>query len=86
MSFKYKRLVGGGMLKIVQTVGPGRALQALGYPTKEVEAIIAHVDAKDTIEGAPPSQGRAPLPIFDMRIPQARTKEPLDPLHGSHPA
>ncbi|HEY5936862.1 MAG TPA: vitamin B12-dependent ribonucleotide reductase [Kofleriaceae bacterium] len=49
---KYKRLVGGGLLKIVNHTVP-EALSKLGYSDKEVEEIIAYIDAKDTIEGAP---------------------------------
>jgi len=60
---KYKRLVGGGLLKIVNHSVPA-ALSKLGYTDKEVEAIIAHVDAKDTIEGAPHLKDEH-LPIFD---------------------
>src|SRR6202163_1165253 len=46
---KYKLLAGGGMLKIVnQTVTP--ALEKLGYNAEEIERIIAHIDAFDTIE------------------------------------
>ncbi len=46
---KYKLLAGGGMLKIVnQTVKP--ALKHLGYTTGEIEKIVAHIDAYDTIE------------------------------------
>ncbi len=46
---KYKLLAGGGMLKIVnQTVKP--ALQSLGYASDQIERIIAHIDAYDTIE------------------------------------
>src|ERR1700693_4864887 len=46
---KYKLLAGGGMLKIVnQTVRP--ALVNLGYTTGEIDAIIKHIDAHDTIE------------------------------------
>ena len=46
---KYKLLAGGGMLKIVnQTVRP--ALVNLGYTTAEIDAIIKHIDAHDTIE------------------------------------
>ena len=60
---KYKRLVGGGMLKIVNLTVP-RALKKLGYEPAEVEAILKHISEKDTIEGAP---GLKPehLPIFD---------------------
>jgi ribonucleoside-diphosphate reductase alpha chain len=60
---KYKRLVGGGMLKIVNQTVP-KALTQLGYEPQEIDAILKHIDAKDTIEGAP---GLKPehLPIFD---------------------
>jgi ribonucleoside-diphosphate reductase alpha chain len=60
---KYKRLVGGGMLKIVNGTVP-EALRRLGYSAAEVEAIVAHVDAKDTIEGAPHLKAED-LPVFD---------------------
>jgi ribonucleoside-diphosphate reductase alpha chain len=69
---KYKLLAGGGMLKIVnQTVKP--ALEKLGYNAEEIERIIAHIDAFDTIEdvidadGTKLSSGLKPehLPIFD---------------------
>jgi ribonucleoside-diphosphate reductase alpha chain len=69
---KYKLLAGGGMLKIVnQTVTP--ALEKLGYNSEEIERIIAHIDAFDTIEnvtdtdGSTISSGLKPehLPIFD---------------------
>jgi len=69
---KYKLLAGGGMLKIVnQTVKP--ALEKLGYNSEDVERIIAHIDAFDTIEdvtdtdGTKISSGLRPehLPIFD---------------------
>jgi ribonucleoside-diphosphate reductase alpha chain len=53
---KYKLLAGGGMLKIVnQTVTP--ALEKLGYNSEEIERIIAHIDAFDTIEDVPDSDG-----------------------------
>ena len=69
---KYKLLAGGGMLKIVnQTVKP--ALEKLGYKAEEIERIIAHIDAFDTIEdvadndGSTISSGLKPehLSIFD---------------------
>src|SRR5437868_10233936 len=69
---KYKLLAGGGMLKIVnQTVKP--ALEKLGYSSEEIERIIAHIDAFDTIEdvtdtnGSKIPSGLKPehLPIFD---------------------
>jgi len=69
---KYKLLAGGGMLKIVnQTIKP--ALEKLGYGSDQIERIVAHIDAFDTIEdvidsdGTKISSGLKPehLPIFD---------------------
>jgi ribonucleoside-diphosphate reductase alpha chain len=69
---KYKLLAGGGMLKIVnQTVKP--ALEKLGYDSEQIERIIAHIDAFDTIEDATDTEGTKissglrteHLPIFD---------------------
>ena len=53
---KYKLLAGGGMWKIVnQTVTP--ALEKLGYNSEEIERIVAHIDAFDTIEDIEDSDG-----------------------------
>jgi ribonucleoside-diphosphate reductase alpha chain len=60
---KYKKLVGGGLLKIVNTTVP-MALRRLGYSDAEVEAIVAHIDDKETIEGAPGLDDEH-LPVFD---------------------
>ncbi len=49
---KYKKLVGGGMLKIVNQTVP-TALKRLGYDPKQVNEIIQYIDENDTIEGAP---------------------------------
>ena len=49
---KYKKLVGGGMLKIVNRTVP-LALEKLGYAPDEVKAIVGYIDESDTIEGAP---------------------------------
>lgn len=48
----FKRLVGGGMMSLVNTQVP-RALRALGYGDDDVEAIVAHIDEHHTILGAP---------------------------------
>jgi ribonucleoside-diphosphate reductase alpha chain len=67
---KYKKLVGGGMLKIVnQTVPP--ALQKLGYKNPEIEAIISYLDKNDTIEGAPFLKAEH-LPVFDCAFKPAK--------------
>ena len=60
---KYKRLVGGGLLKIVNHTVP-EALAKLGYNEAEVEAIVGYIDANDTIEGAPHLKDEH-LPVFD---------------------
>ncbi|MCP5068822.1 MAG: vitamin B12-dependent ribonucleotide reductase, partial [bacterium] len=49
---KYKKLVGGGMLKIVNGTVP-MALTHLGYDEAEIAGIVAHIDENETIEGAP---------------------------------
>ncbi len=67
---KYKKLVGGGMLKIVnQTVTP--ALQKLGYSSTEIEAIINYLDKQETIEGAPFLKAEH-LPVFDCAFKPAK--------------
>jgi ribonucleoside-diphosphate reductase alpha chain len=60
---KYKKLVGGGMIKIVNNTVP-EALFKLGYSSEEVNAIVSYIDATGTIEGAP---GIRPehLAVFD---------------------
>jgi ribonucleoside-diphosphate reductase alpha chain len=60
---KYKKLVGGGMIKIVNNTVPA-ALFKLGYNNDEVNAIVSYIDATGTIEGAP---GIKPehLAVFD---------------------
>ncbi len=49
---KYKKLVGGGLLKIVNQTVPA-ALRNLGYDEGEIKAIVEYIDKNDTIEGAP---------------------------------
>ncbi len=60
---KYKKLVGGGMMKIVnRTVRP--ALKRLGYSEDEIEGILRYIDENDTIEGAPQVR-EEDLAVFD---------------------
>ena len=60
---KYKKLVGGGVLKIVNNTVP-LALQKLGYAPETIHSVLGFIDEVETIEGAP---GIAPehLPVFD---------------------
>jgi ribonucleoside-diphosphate reductase alpha chain len=60
---KYKRLVGGGMLKIVNNTVP-RALMRLGYAPEQVARIVEYIDKHGTIEGAP-GLDPAHLAVFD---------------------
>jgi len=60
---KYKKLVGGGFLKIVNKSVP-MALHRLGYDEDEVSAILKYVDDRETIEGAPGLKEEH-LPVFD---------------------
>jgi ribonucleoside-diphosphate reductase alpha chain len=60
---KYKKLVGGGMIKIVNNTVPV-ALFKLGYTDAQVDSIVSYIDSTGTIEGAP---GIKPehLAVFD---------------------
>jgi ribonucleoside-diphosphate reductase alpha chain len=49
---KHKKLVGGGVIKIVNSTVP-QALIRLGYQPRQVDEIVNHIDATGTIEGAP---------------------------------
>jgi ribonucleoside-diphosphate reductase alpha chain len=49
---KYKKLVGGGMMKIVNQTVP-MALKKLGYSQPQIKEIIEYIDENETIEGAP---------------------------------
>ena len=60
---KYKKLVGGGMLKIVNQTVP-KALERLGYTEAHVKEILESLDENETIEGAPHLEDRH-LPVFD---------------------
>ena len=66
---KYKKLVGGGLMKIVNTTVP-MALRNLGYDEPQVDAIVSHVDDRETIEGAPDLDPQH-LPVFDCAFKAA---------------
>ena len=60
---KYKKLVGGGMLKIVNNTVP-LALQKLGYSADAITGILQFIDELETIEGAPGLRADH-QPVFD---------------------
>jgi ribonucleoside-diphosphate reductase alpha chain len=66
---KYKRLVGGGMMKIVNQTVP-EALRKLGYGPDQAKAILDYIDKHDTIEGAPELKPEH-LPVFDCAFKPA---------------
>src|SRR5271155_2220291 len=67
---KYKKLVGGGMIKIVNNTVPG-ALFKLGYTPEQTDAIVSYIDATGTIEGAPHVKDEH-LPVFDCSFKPAK--------------
>ena len=66
---KYKKLVDGGMMKIVNQTVP-TALGRLGYEDEQVKEIIEHIDDNDTIEGAPHLR-EEDLSVFDCAFKPA---------------
>ncbi|MBI3193270.1 MAG: vitamin B12-dependent ribonucleotide reductase, partial [Ignavibacteriae bacterium] len=67
---KYKKLVGGGMMKIVNnTVEP--TLKKLGYIDEQIEHIMAFLNKNDTIEGAPHLKEEH-FPVFDCAFKPAK--------------
>jgi ribonucleoside-diphosphate reductase alpha chain len=66
---KQKRLVGGGVIKIVNNTVP-QALMKLGYPPEQVAQIVDYIDAEGTIEGAPNFKPEH-LAVFDCSLTPA---------------
>ncbi|HEY3927903.1 MAG TPA: vitamin B12-dependent ribonucleotide reductase [Candidatus Koribacter sp.] len=67
---KYKKLVGGGMIKIVNNTVPA-ALFKLGYTSDQANAIVSYIDATGTIEGAPHIKDEH-LAVFDCSFKPAK--------------
>jgi ribonucleoside-diphosphate reductase alpha chain len=67
---KYKKLVGGGLMKIVNQTVP-MALRKLGYTDAQVAAIVDYIDRNETIEGAPGLK-ESHLPVFDCAFKAAK--------------
>ncbi|MBK8011479.1 MAG: vitamin B12-dependent ribonucleotide reductase [Deltaproteobacteria bacterium] len=75
---KYKRLVGGGMLKIVNQTVPA-ALQALGYNDTEAADILEYIEKEETIEGAPGLREHH-LPVFDCAFRAQKGTRSIEPM------
>src|SRR6476646_10446636 len=67
---KYKKLVGGGLMKIVNQTVP-MALTKLGYNATQIKEIIEYIDENETIEGAPHLK-EPHLAVFDCAFKPAR--------------
>ena len=66
---KYKKLVGGGLIKIVNNTVP-EALMRLGYTPEQMSEIVSHIDQNGKIEGAPYLKSEH-LPVFDCSLAPA---------------
>jgi len=75
---KYKKLVGGGMLKFVNQTVP-LALRRLGYEKAEVQDILEYIDENETIEGAPHLR-EDHLAVFDCAFKPRNGVRSIDPL------
>jgi len=67
---KYKKLVGGGMMKIVNQTVP-MALKRLGYTPAQIKDVIEYIDEHETIEGAPHVK-EPHLAVFDCAFKPMR--------------
>ena len=75
---KYKKLVGGGLLKIVNGTVP-QALRKLGYNEDQVKEIVEYIDEHDTIEGAPHLQDQH-LKVFDCAFKPLKGARSIAPM------
>src|SRR3979411_3307437 len=66
---KYKKLVGGGLIKIVNNTVP-EALMRLGHTPEQMSEIVSHIDQNGKIEGAPHLKAEH-LPVFDCSLAPA---------------
>ena len=66
---KHKKLVGGGLIKIVNNTVP-QALMRLGYTPEQSSEIVSHIDRQGTIEGAPYLKPEH-LAVFDCSLAPA---------------
>jgi ribonucleoside-diphosphate reductase alpha chain len=75
---KYKKLVGGGLLKIVNGTVP-EALDRLGYQNGKKAAILEYLEKEETVEGAP-LLAENDLPVFDCAFKPLKGKRSITPM------
>ena len=73
---KYKKLVGGGLFKIVNNSVP-LALKKLGYDREAIQRIVDYVNENDTIEGSPELREEH-LPVFDCAFKPANGSRSIE--------
>ena len=66
---KMKKLVGGGVIKIVNNTVP-EALMRLGYTPEQTSEIVSHIDKNGKIDGAPYLK-EEDVPVFDCSLAPA---------------
>ena len=72
---KYKKLVGGGLIKIVNNIVP-MALLKLGYTEQQAAEIVNYIDQNGTIEGSPHLKPEH-LAVFDCSLKPAKGKRSI---------
>ncbi len=75
---KYKKLVGGGLLKIVNGTVPA-ALRKLGYRDDQVKEIVDYIDENETIEGTPHLADEH-LKVFDCAFKPVNGARSIAPM------
>ena len=75
---KYKKLVGGGYMKIVNGTVP-EGLKALGYSRAQTDSILQYIEENETIEGAPGLSDEH-LPVFDCAFKPANGLRSISPM------
>ncbi|MDP2340511.1 MAG: vitamin B12-dependent ribonucleotide reductase [Deltaproteobacteria bacterium] len=75
---KYKKLVGGGLMKIVNNTVP-LALDVLGYDAATKAGILAHLESEETIEGAPGLAAQH-LAVFDCAFKPLKGERSIQPM------
>jgi ribonucleoside-diphosphate reductase alpha chain len=75
---KYKKLVGGGVMKLVNATVPP-ALAKLGYTKAQQDEMLRFLDENDTIEGAPHIKPEH-LPVFDCAFKAAKGSRTIAPM------
>jgi ribonucleoside-diphosphate reductase alpha chain len=75
---KYKKLVGGGLVKMVNSTVP-QALRHLGYTEEQVKEVVEYIDEHDTIEGAPELRD-ADVDVFDCAFRPVKGQRSIAPM------